>query len=145
MFKTSYECLKVQKRPHMIALYTRRNLGFFKFESAVYVFIRNIQEWGALSFCTDRCRSQITIQGGALKIELDDTLYIWYNRMNLRTESAPPLILPSHSSISLKYFLYVRLKIWFTSRLFFQHFEVHHLLCAYCANILCSSFQIFAH
>ena len=31
----------------------------------------------------------LTIQGGALKIELDDTLYIWSNRMNLRTESAP--------------------------------------------------------
>ena len=23
-------------------------------------------------------------------MELDDTLYIWYNQMNLRTESAPP-------------------------------------------------------
>jgi len=23
-------------------------------------------------------------------MELDDTLYIWHNQMNLRTESAPP-------------------------------------------------------
>ena len=36
---------------------------------------------------------------------------------------APPPPYPcSHSPISLKYFLYVRLKIWFTSRLFFQTF-----------------------
>ena len=35
-----------------------------------------------------------TIQGGALKIELDATLYIWYNRMKLRTEIEYPLPYP---------------------------------------------------
>ena len=45
-----------------------------------------------------------TINGGALKMELDDTLYIWYNQMNLRTESAPSPPAPSHTPISLKNF-----------------------------------------